>query len=188
MAWVCRRLSASWTSKISYYGPKSHPNVRADRTDFPVELNSQFFCTSLRVSPVISGEIDPPPRTFVEIATGELLHRALQHSVFAFTFLCVSRIGHSPEESNVRAGSERTGLTCTITDFRLHWQRLFKSTGFVLLLRNGRFSTEEILLDFPGRRLRKLQHKFDSMGRFKVREMIAGVADQFRFRCRSACF
>ena len=73
MAWVCRRLSASWTSKISYYRPKSHPNVRTDRTDFPVELNSQFFRTSLRVSPVISREIDPPPRTFVEIATGELL-------------------------------------------------------------------------------------------------------------------
>ena len=55
-----------------------------------------------------------------------------------------------------------------------------------LLLRNSRFSTEEIFLDFPGRRFRKLQHKFDSMGRFKVREMIACVGDQFRFRGRSA--
>src|SRR5438874_4041935 len=151
MAWVCGKLSTSWTSNISYYGPKSHPNVRADRTDFPVELNSQFFCTSLRVSPVISGEIDPPPRTFVEIATGELLRRAFLHSVFAFTFLCVSRIGHSPEESNVRAGSERDGFNLYHYQFSAAlWQRLFKSTSFILLLRNGRFSTEEIFLDFPG--------------------------------------
>src|SRR5438874_10390963 len=117
MAWVCGKLSTSWTSNISYYGPKSHPNVRADRTDFPVELNSQFFCTSLRVSPVISGEIDPPPRTFVEIATGELLRRAFWHSVFAFTFLCVSRIAHGPEEATCVPDRNRTDLRCTITDF-----------------------------------------------------------------------